>query len=114
MTAHSRGGGPTRRRLVFLCGLVPVLLTAVLAVYRPAFLARLDDTVYDVLMRSATAPPPGARVVIVDVDERSLSTIGQWPWRRDVIARLIERLRSEGASTIALDVIFPEADRYDR
>ena len=30
--------------------------------------------------------------MIVDVDDRSLTTIGQWPWRRDVIGELIARL----------------------
>jgi adenylate cyclase len=111
--ARSQGAGATRRRLVFLSGLVPVLITAVLAVYRPAFLVRLDAAVYDILLRSARTRPPGSGVVIVDVDERSLSTIGQWPWRRDLIGRLIARLREMGASTIAVDVIFAEADRYE-
>jgi len=109
---RSQGTGATRRRLVFLCGVVPVLVTAVLALYRPAFLAGLDNAVYDILLRSARTKPPADRVVIVDVDERSLSTVGQWPWRRDVIGGLIARLRELGASTIALDIIFAEADRY--
>jgi HD-GYP domain-containing protein (c-di-GMP phosphodiesterase class II) len=109
----SHGVGASRRRLVFLCGVIPVLITAVLAVYRPWFLPRLDDTVYDAVMRSAVPQPPGHRVVIVDVDERSLATVGQWPWRRDVVARLIARLRDMGASTIALDIIFAESDRFD-
>jgi adenylate cyclase len=109
----SHGVGGTRRRLVFLCGLVPVLITAVLAVYRPAFLPRLDDAVYDAVMRSAGTQPPGNRVVIVDVDERSLSTVGQWPWRRDVVGRLISRLRDMGPSIVAMDIIFAESDRFD-
>jgi adenylate cyclase len=61
-----------------------------------------------------TATPPAARVVIVDIDERSLTTIGQWPWRRDVVGRLISRLRDAGAAVIALDVIFAESDRYEQ
>ena len=54
-------------------------------------LARLEWRVYDTLVRAAGARPPGGRVVIVDVDERSLTTIGQWPWRRDLVARLIRQ-----------------------
>lgn len=110
----SHGAGAPRRRLVFLCGVIPVLIAAILAVSRPAFLARLDGAVYDTLLRSIRTKPPGHRVVIVDVDERSLSTIGQWPWRRDLIGQLIVRLRAAGASTIALDIVFAEADRYGR
>jgi adenylate cyclase len=89
------------------------MIAAVLALYRPTFLASLDDAVYDTLLRWSGTKPPGGRVVIVDVDERSLSAIGQWPWRRDLIGRLIARLREMGASTVALDVIFAEADRYE-
>ena len=63
-------------------------------------------------MRAERTRPPGGGVVIVDVDERSLSAIGQWPWRRDLIGGLIARMRDLGASTIALDIIFAESDRY--
>jgi len=100
--------------LIFLCGAIPTLATTVLALYRPAFLSRLDNVAYDTLLRWAPAKPPGGRVVIVDVDERSLSTIGQWPWRRDLMARLIAHLRDMGASTVALDIVFAEPDRFDR
>jgi adenylate cyclase len=68
--------------------------------------------VYDVLLRTAPRRPSDARVVIVDVDERSLSAVGQWPWRRNVIGALIERLRNLGAAIVALDVIFAESDRF--
>lgn len=102
-----------RHGRVFLYGLIPVLITAVLAIYRPAFFPRLDDTVYDTVMRSARTVPPGNHVVIVDIDERSLTTLGQWPWRRDAVGRLITRLRDMGASAIALDIIFAEPDRFE-
>ena len=88
-----------------------MLIAAGLALYRPTPVASLDNLVYDTLLRFTRAKPPGDRVVIIDVDERSLATIGQWPWRRDLIGRLIGRLREMGASTIALDIIFAESDR---
>ncbi|HET9269217.1 MAG TPA: CHASE2 domain-containing protein, partial [Vicinamibacterales bacterium] len=56
---------------------------------------------------------PDPRIAIVDVDERSLAALGQWPWRRDRLAVLVERLRLLGARTIALDVVFSEPDRAD-
>jgi adenylate cyclase len=65
------------------------------------------------LVRAARTRPPAEQVVIVDVDERSLAAIGQWPWRRDVIARLIGGLRDRGASAIALDIVFGESERHD-
>ena len=97
---------------MFLCGVGAVIVTAVFAVFPPALFGRLDNAAYDILLRSARTRPPSGRVVIVDVDERSLSTIGQWPWRRDLIGGLIARLREMGAATIALDMVFAEPDRY--
>jgi adenylate cyclase len=109
MRSHRAGA---TRRLGFLSGIVPVIVTVIVAISQPAFLARLDSAAYDVLLRAVPTRSPVGRVVIVDVDERSLSTIGQWPWRRDLVARLIARLREMGASIVAMDVIFAERDRY--
>lgn len=99
------------RRLILLCGVIPSLIAAMLSLSRPAVLTNAEYKVYDLLVRSAHTHPPSGRVVIVDVDERSLVAIGQWPWRRDIVARLIARLRDLGASTVALDIIFAESDR---
>jgi adenylate cyclase len=73
----------------------------------------MDTRVYDTLIRSSPTRAPSDRIVIVDIDERSLSAIGQWPWRRDIIARLIDRLHAFGASTVAFDIVFAEADRSE-
>jgi adenylate cyclase len=50
-------------------------------------------------------------VVIVDIDEKSLKTFGQWPWPRTRIADLITRLTQMGALVIAFDIVFAEPDR---
>ena len=100
------------RRLLILSGLVPTLVAAALCLYRPAALARVEWRVYDMLVRASSPRPPDGRVVIVDVDERSLTVIGQWPWRRNLVAALIDELRDLGASVVALDIVFAEADRY--
>jgi len=103
----------TRNRwLVFGCGAIPVLLAALLALYRPAAFARLDAAVYDTVLRLTSTRPPSGRIVIVDVDERSLAKFGQWPWKRDLIALLVDTLRKDGAAVVAFDIMFPEADRF--
>src|SRR6187402_198033 len=99
-----------RRRLIFLSGIVPALITALLSIYRPQVFDRLDRATYDIVLRMAGTKQPGPGVVIVDVDERSLAAVGQWPWRRDVVGRLIAALHDAGAAVIAIDVIFAESD----
>ena len=50
------------------------------------------------------------RVVIVDIDEKSIAEVGRWPWSRDVVAKLIEKLDNKYHVRVAgFDVIFSEA-----
>jgi HD-GYP domain-containing protein (c-di-GMP phosphodiesterase class II) len=104
---------PRYRRILLLCGVVPTLVAAVLSITRPAALSNLEYSVYDTLVRWTPTRLPSGKVVIVDVDEKSLASVGQWPWRRDVISRLIDALRDRGAATVALDIVFAESDRYE-
>ena len=53
----------------------------------------------------------GCRVVIVDIDDKSLKALGQWPWPRHVLADLVIKLNKLDAAVIGFDVIFPEEDR---
>jgi adenylate cyclase len=101
-----------RRRLILFSGIAPVLFVAALTLNRPAALARLDDAAYDVVVRMSETRLPDPSVAIVDVDERSLESVGQWPWRRDVLGQLIVRLREAGAAVVAIDIVFAEPDRY--
>ena len=57
--------------------------------------------------RQRTAQP----VVIVAIDDRSLAKIGQWPWPRDTVARLVQRVAARQPAVIGVDVLFAEPDR---
>ena len=50
-------------------------------------------------------------VVIVDIDDESLASLGQWPWPRDVLTKMLENLMRSGAISVGFDVIFAEEDR---
>ena len=50
------------------------------------------------------------KVVIVDIDEKSIEKIGQFPWRRDVYSTILENLNSAEVSVIAFDIFFSEED----
>ncbi|MGV7214204.1 CHASE2 domain-containing protein [Bradyrhizobium sp. UFLA05-112] len=52
-------------------------------------------------------------VVIVDIDDRTLKAVGQWPWPRTKLADLVTNLTRLGAAAIAFDVMFPEPDRLN-
>ena len=66
---------------------------------------------FDLYQRLAPRPPDNYGVGIVDIDEKSLLEIGQWPWPRTVIADMINRLADAKAAVVGFDAIFPEYDR---
>jgi adenylate cyclase len=64
------------------------------------------DTFNKILPRPATD-----QVVIVDLDEESIKELGQWPWPRTTMAKLVDQLHAMGAKVIAFDIVFAESDR---
>lgn len=80
----------------------------------PAFhrvLRSFDERIYDSFFQFRGAKAPSTRIVIVDIDEASIGKLGQWPWPRTVVARLIRRIADAEPAVLGLDVIFPEKDR---
>jgi adenylate cyclase len=89
------------------------LLAAFIAlrIFDPPFLENLrlrSFDFYQVLRPRVAALKP---VVIVDIDERSLAALGQWPWPRTLIADLVTKLEAAGSAAIAFDMILSEPDR---
>jgi adenylate cyclase len=76
---------------------------------QPLKLAR--DATFDQFQRVAPRPFEHLPVRVVDIDEESLRKLGQWPWPRDRLALLVDRLAEMGAAAIAFDVVFAEPDR---
>jgi adenylate cyclase len=75
-------------------------------------LKRLEALAYD-LRLNLSLPPPTVdnRIVIIDIDEKSLQEIGHWPWPRHIIAQLVDNLTAQGVAVIGFDIVFPEAER---
>ena len=49
--------------------------------------------------------------VIVAIDEKSLAELGQWPWPRTTMARLVDQINAQKPAAIGVDVLMPEPDR---
>ncbi|MGH8681232.1 MAG: CHASE2 domain-containing protein, partial [Burkholderiales bacterium] len=77
------------------------------------FIDRLDDIIYDARLRWTMPGGVDDRIVILDIDEKSLATpeLGHWPWRRDVLAGLVQKLFNKyGVQILGFDVVFAEPD----
>jgi adenylate cyclase len=76
------------------------------------FLQRIENILYDLRVQLTMPGTPDERVVILDLDDRSINQVGQWPWPRDVIADLVVKtLDGYGAAVVGFDIAFPEPDR---
>ncbi len=73
---------------------------------------RLDWIIYDMRLfyNLEDNPEPSQDIVLIDMDERSLSEQGRWPWSRLVMADLINKLGDAGVVVTAIDVSFPEPE----
>ena len=73
-------------------------------------IARLDTFFAGLRMR-LEKPALDPRIVIVDIDERSLAEVGRFPWSRDKVARLVRQLTTDyQAAAVGFDISFPEED----
>jgi len=107
-----------RTRLIRL--LVRIAISAlVLVVFalhlasRPRFelIDRVENYLYDVRVRLTMPGTVDERIVIVDIDEASQAELGQWPWPRNTLADLVDRLFDDyGISVLGLDVLFAEPE----
>ncbi|MFZ3311590.1 MAG: adenylate/guanylate cyclase domain-containing protein [Xanthobacteraceae bacterium] len=91
--------------LLLLFALIPLRLAD------PRPLEELRLRTFDMFQVLRPRVQEGYPVVIVDIDEDSLKTIGQWPWPRTIIADLVDRITQSGPAAIGFDVVFAEPDR---
>jgi len=92
--------------------LLLILLGHVGGLYSLGFVDRLDAALYDLKVRVFQDRRVDERVVIVDIDEKSLKEIGRWPWPREMTARLTRNLFEQyGVAAVGFDVVFAEPDQ---
>ena len=63
------------------------------------------------LLQQYDEPIQSRDIAIVEIDEHAIEKYGQWPWKRDVLADIIWKLREAGAGIIVLPILFSEYDR---
>lgn len=95
---------------VFIAVFISIFLSA-LYIFSPGILRSFDDRMRDAYFLYRGEMPNGGSVVIVDIDEASLRALGQWPWSRDKLSKIIENLTSAGVAVIGIDAVFAEEDR---
>ncbi len=91
--------------------LVVVFLGSAAKFYQIGFVQQLDNILYDYRLRLTMPREMDDRIVILDIDEKSLKEEGRWPWSRNRLALLMDKLFDRyGIAVAGLDVVFAEKD----
>ena len=99
-----------RRIGLSLLIMLPLLLNGY-GVLNLDFIRVLENYVYDMKLKLTMPGYPDPRVVIVDIDEKSLQEQGHWPWPRNKVAKLVDLLFDHyQIDVLGFDILFAERD----
>lgn len=102
----------TPMRIALLLGLALTGVRSAAHVFRDvapfSLLALLDARAVDVRLRARGPEPASDEIVIVAVDNASISRLGRWPWSRPLLAKLLDRIDAAGPSVIGFDIVQSE------
>lgn len=98
-------------RLAISGSLLLVFALHIAGTLRLEIIDRIENYLYDVRIRLTMPATIDDRIVIIDIDEASQAELGQWPWPRDTLAAIIDRLFDDyQIRVLGLDALFAEAE----
>lgn len=92
-------------------GVCVTAMVVFLAVMDPSILKIMNLKIYDWFFQYRGTKPVSGKVAIVAIDEKSIASLGRWPWSRSIMAELVSRLNALQCSIIGFDIIFSEAQK---
>lgn len=97
--------------LGLICTLFILLTAANIFTGPKSFVDGFDKHIYDrMLNMTLHTKNSAAHVVVIDIDQESIESEGRWPWPRDKMADLINKLKGYGVVTISLDIVMSEPE----
>ena len=97
--------------VIIILFITTILLLETSNIYHWSILDRAENFLYDLRIITTMPKDIDDRVIIVDIDEKSLNEIGRWPWSRNNVANLVDTLFDEyGITLLGFDIVFPEPD----
>ena len=98
------------KKLISLSILFILLIT--LKVINPPIIQKLSFINYDFYQKVFNKGEV-KNIIIIDIDEKSIAQIGQFPWRRDIYSKILNNLNQHNPLAIAFDIVFSEEDKQN-
>ncbi|TWI68110.1 adenylate cyclase [Desulfobotulus alkaliphilus] len=102
-----------RKSLSLVTGMGITLFCAGLLYVQVPFFDHVENNLLDYRFKMRGPLPVPENIVIAAIDEKSLARLGRWPWDRNVMAGLVEKLGEADAALIVWDVFFTEPEKND-
>jgi adenylate cyclase len=96
--------------VVIVC-VVTLFVLAFSVLFTNPMVDRLELLTQDLFYTVRGPEAPGTDVVIAAIDEKSIDRIGRWPWPREKIAQLLDRLKESGVPVAGFDIVFSSPER---
>lgn len=96
--------------LYFFVSIIIAVFSSSIYIFLPKLPDSIDNRLRDTLFNIRGEIPNTDNVIIIDIDEKSLSKLGQWPWQRNKITKILENLTQNEIGLIAFDIVFAEED----
>lgn len=102
-----------KNRTNILISTLILALAAALMLLAPSPLEMLENKLIDYRFKLRGSIIPPDKVVIAAIDEKSIERLGRWPWSRDKLALLLNRLTENGSELVVFDIILSESESND-
>lgn len=103
----------TSKRTLLLSTALASAVWGILLWLMPALFLNLERMSGDWAWRLVSESQQERRVILVDINEESLSRVGPWPWSRQILTKLSDQLHNEGVALQVFDIVFPEITPSD-
>jgi len=95
----------------YLIFLLILILLIILKSFNPSYIKSISFLSFDMYQKVFPIKKQDSNVIIIDIDEKSLSKFGQFPWNRSIFAKIIENVNEANPKSIGFDVFFSEKDK---
>ena len=110
MARAARGSSAAGYRRIRHVGVALLLALAGLTWLQAPWTQRLQAALFDAHQALAPRQVASLPVTVVEIDQKSLQALGQWPWPRTQLARLLDAINQAEPAAIGIDILMPEAD----
>ncbi|MDB2405380.1 adenylate/guanylate cyclase domain-containing protein [Arcobacteraceae bacterium] len=97
--------------IYFFLSIFIFLGVATFYLYIPKTLESFDNRLRDYMFISRGDIPNSQNIIIIDIDDKSIKQLGQWPWNREILSQLLINLNNKNIGLVAFDIVFAESDR---